>query len=90
MKEKIAKGEQKAGLTQRPERTTKDKEDEFQKKEEGVVDDHWDREMDRRSRCGGCINHRETFLHNPQVQQNDHKRTFNVLLQPNQRSLMKA
>lgn len=25
-------------------------------------------EMDRRSRCGGCINHRDSFLHNPQVQ----------------------
>lgn len=24
--------------------------------------------MDRRSRCGGCINHRDTFLQNPQVQ----------------------
>lgn len=23
--------------------------------------------MDRRSRCGGCINHRDTFLQNPQV-----------------------
>uniref|UniRef100_A0A3P9P6Z8 Calpain-5-like n=1 Tax=Poecilia reticulata TaxID=8081 RepID=A0A3P9P6Z8_POERE len=22
--------------------------------------------MDRRSRCGGCINHRDSFLHNPQ------------------------
>ncbi|XP_076017479.1 calpain-5 [Genypterus blacodes] len=26
----------------------------------------WEAEMDKRSRCGGCINHRETFLHNPQ------------------------
>lgn len=24
-------------------------------------------EVDKRSRCGGCINHRDTFLHNPQV-----------------------
>ncbi|XP_038150784.1 calpain-5-like [Cyprinodon tularosa] len=23
-------------------------------------------EIDRKSRCGGCINHRDTFLHNPQ------------------------
>uniref|UniRef100_A0A3P8SIT5 Si:dkey-19b23.13 n=1 Tax=Amphiprion percula TaxID=161767 RepID=A0A3P8SIT5_AMPPE len=23
--------------------------------------------MDKRSRCGGCINHRDTFLHNPQL-----------------------
>lgn len=27
----------------------------------------WEEQMDRRSRCGGCINHMETFLHNPQV-----------------------
>lgn len=27
----------------------------------------WEAQADKRSRCGGCINHRETFLHNPQV-----------------------
>lgn len=27
----------------------------------------WEAQMDKRSRCGGCINHRDTFLHNPQV-----------------------
>lgn len=27
----------------------------------------WEEQMDRRSRCGGCINHMDTFLHNPQV-----------------------
>lgn len=27
----------------------------------------WEAQVDKRSRCGGCINHRETFLHNPQV-----------------------
>uniref|UniRef100_A0A665WQG5 Si:dkey-19b23.13 n=1 Tax=Echeneis naucrates TaxID=173247 RepID=A0A665WQG5_ECHNA len=26
----------------------------------------WEAQLDKRSRCGGCINHRETFLHNPQ------------------------
>ncbi|KAG7497008.1 calpain-5-like isoform X1 [Solea senegalensis] len=26
----------------------------------------WEAQTDKRSRCGGCINHRETFLHNPQ------------------------
>ncbi|XP_047191955.1 calpain-5-like isoform X2 [Scophthalmus maximus] len=26
----------------------------------------WEAQADKRSRCGGCINHRETFLHNPQ------------------------
>lgn len=33
-------------------------------KEEGG----WEAEVDKRSRCGGCINHRDTFLHNPQVE----------------------
>uniref|UniRef100_A0A4W4DP27 Calpain catalytic domain-containing protein n=1 Tax=Electrophorus electricus TaxID=8005 RepID=A0A4W4DP27_ELEEL len=36
------------------------------REEEGVAEDEWEREMDRRSRCGGCSNFRETFLHNPQ------------------------
>lgn len=80
VKEKIAKGEHKAGLTQRGEMTTKEKDNELKKKEEGLVDDSWERGVDRRSRCGGCINHRETFLHNPQVLQNGHQRTFNFLL----------
>lgn len=31
--------------------------------------EEWEVQMDRRSRCGGCINHRDTFLHNPQVKQ---------------------
>ncbi|KAM6959851.1 calpain-5 isoform 2-T2 [Tautogolabrus adspersus] len=26
----------------------------------------WEAQVDKRSRCGGCINHRDTFLHNPQ------------------------
>ncbi|XP_038588845.1 calpain-5-like [Micropterus salmoides] len=26
----------------------------------------WEAQMDKRSRCGGCINHRDTFLYNPQ------------------------
>ncbi|XP_029617718.1 calpain-5-like [Salmo trutta] len=33
---------------------------------EGEVDGRWDKHMDKRSRCGGCINHKDTFLHNPQ------------------------
>ncbi|KAM9718055.1 calpain-5 [Menidia menidia] len=32
-------------------------------REEGGV---WEAQTDRTSRCGGCINHRDTFLHNPQ------------------------
>ncbi|XP_046707516.1 calpain-5-like isoform X3 [Silurus meridionalis] len=58
--------EKKPGPTQSGERTTKKNEDEFQGNEERVVDERWEKEMDKRSRCGGCINHRETFLHNPQ------------------------
>ncbi|XP_077083806.1 calpain-5 isoform X2 [Siphateles boraxobius] len=33
---------------------------------QGGVEMRWERQHDRRSRCGGCINHRDTFLHNPQ------------------------
>ncbi|XP_034425074.1 calpain-5-like isoform X1 [Hippoglossus hippoglossus] len=32
----------------------------------GEGDGGWTAQVDKRSRCGGCINHRETFLHNPQ------------------------
>ncbi|XP_047426695.1 calpain-5-like [Mugil cephalus] len=32
----------------------------------GEVTGAWEEHMDKRSRCGGCINHRDTFLHNPQ------------------------
>ncbi|XP_029932019.1 calpain-5 isoform X2 [Myripristis murdjan] len=36
-------------------------------KEEGrALDAGWEAQLDKRSRCGGCINHRDTFLHNPQ------------------------
>lgn len=35
----------------------------------GEVDGLWEAQKDKRSRCGGCINHRDTFLHNPQVEQ---------------------
>lgn len=67
MKEKKLKHEQKAGPSQRGEKTTKKNEDEFKGKEKGIMDESWEREMNKRSRCGGCINHRDTFLHNPQV-----------------------
>lgn len=33
----------------------------------------WEAQADKRSRCGGCINHRDTFLYNPQVK---HKRKY--------------
>ncbi|KAJ8008326.1 hypothetical protein DPEC_G00103670 [Dallia pectoralis] len=34
--------------------------------EEGELDGGWEKQTDRRSTCGGCINHKDTFLHNPQ------------------------
>ncbi|XP_072232843.1 calpain-5 [Leuresthes tenuis] len=34
--------------------------------EGGEANGAWEAQMDRRSRCGGCINHRDTFLYNPQ------------------------
>lgn len=37
------------------------------KEDEGGEVGGWEAQMDKRSRCGGCINHRDTFLHNPQV-----------------------
>ncbi|XP_070849791.1 calpain-5 [Chaetodon trifascialis] len=36
------------------------------KEVEGGEAGEWEAQMDKRSRCGGCINHRDTFLHNPQ------------------------
>lgn len=36
-------------------------------KPEGLGETRLERQMDKRSRCGGCINHRDTFLYNPQV-----------------------
>ncbi|XP_076828489.1 calpain-5 [Brachyhypopomus gauderio] len=43
-----------------------EEEEEEEEKEEDVAKEKWSREMDKRSRCGGCSNFRETFLHNPQ------------------------
>lgn len=37
------------------------------KEEDGKLTGGWEAQTDKRSRCGGCINHRDTFLHNPQV-----------------------
>ncbi|XP_035531052.1 calpain-5-like isoform X1 [Morone saxatilis] len=36
------------------------------KEDDGEEAGEWEAQMDKRSRCGGCINHRDTFLHNPQ------------------------
>ncbi|KAK5848331.1 hypothetical protein PBY51_005956 [Eleginops maclovinus] len=36
------------------------------KEEDGREVEGWEAQMDKKSRCGGCINHRDTFLHNPQ------------------------
>ncbi|XP_056591775.1 calpain-5-like [Triplophysa dalaica] len=35
-------------------------------KPEGLGETRLERQMDKRNRCGGCINHRDTFLYNPQ------------------------
>ncbi|XP_010904267.3 calpain-5-like [Esox lucius] len=35
-------------------------------KEDGQLNGGWERQTDKRSRCGGCINNKGTFLHNPQ------------------------
>lgn len=61
---KEKKKEEKALPIQGRETTKKKKGEKFEVKE---VEEDWERERDKRSRCGGCINHRETFLHNPQV-----------------------
>ncbi|KAI3376387.1 hypothetical protein L3Q82_016868 [Scortum barcoo] len=36
------------------------------KEGEDGEEEGWEAQIDKRSRCGGCINHRDTFLHNPQ------------------------
>uniref|UniRef100_A0A9J7ZCM2 Si:dkey-19b23.13 n=1 Tax=Cyprinus carpio carpio TaxID=630221 RepID=A0A9J7ZCM2_CYPCA len=36
------------------------------KKQAEGMEMRWERQIDSRSRCGGCINHRDTFLYNPQ------------------------
>ncbi|MEQ2297959.1 hypothetical protein AMECASPLE_000184, partial [Ameca splendens] len=48
-------------------------------------------EMDRRSRCGGCINHRDTFLYNPQFMFEVHSKEEEVLicLQQEDRRILK-
>ncbi|KAM4714625.1 calpain-5 [Anableps anableps] len=49
-------------------------------------------EMDKRSRCGGCINHRDTFLHNPQFMfevQNKEEEVLICLQQEDRRVLKK-
>lgn len=78
LKEKKTKDEHKTRPTQKGKRTTRENEDEFQGKEKAVAEQCWRREMDKRSRCGGCINHRETFLHNPQVRRAGHQRTLST------------
>uniref|UniRef100_A0A4W5KUD0 Si:dkey-19b23.13 n=1 Tax=Hucho hucho TaxID=62062 RepID=A0A4W5KUD0_9TELE len=47
---------------------------------EGEVDGRWDKHMDKRSRCGGCINHKDTFLHNPQFMFEVHGKEDEVLI----------
>ncbi|XP_030017359.1 calpain-5 isoform X2 [Sphaeramia orbicularis] len=40
----------------------------------------WEVQVDRRSRCGGCINHRDTFLHNPQFMFDVRRKEEEVLM----------
>lgn len=54
---------QKEGKCWKDKTRTKSTEEE----ESGELTGSWEAQMDKRSRCGGCINHRDTFLHNPQV-----------------------
>ncbi|KAK1797096.1 hypothetical protein P4O66_008485, partial [Electrophorus voltai] len=63
---KKEKGEEQAWQVREGKRLQKKREKVHSREEEGVAEDEWEREMDRRSRCGGCSNFRETFLHNPQ------------------------
>lgn len=58
-------GREKMAVAKEREKKTKRKEEGV--KEEGEVDGGWDEQADKKSRCGGCINHKDTFLHNPQV-----------------------
>ncbi|XP_062305838.1 calpain-5-like isoform X1 [Osmerus eperlanus] len=44
----------------------KEEKEEEEKGEEEETSGGWDEQLDKRSRCGGCINHRDSFLHNPQ------------------------
>lgn len=47
------------------------------KKQAEGMEMRWERKIDRRSRCGGCINHRDTFLYNPQVNHSGNFQTKN-------------
>ncbi len=60
---RLGESQQKGGKGGRCER---DKAVKKATKEDEEVEE-WEAQMDKRSRCGGCINHRDTFLHNPQV-----------------------
>lgn len=57
---------QNSGIKCREEKMPK-KQREIQTLNNGVMVERWAREMDKRNRCGGCINHHDTFLNNPQV-----------------------
>ncbi|XP_030636044.1 calpain-5 [Chanos chanos] len=57
---------QKTGLAKGGEAIKKKTEARIERSGDGLMNGGWEREMDKRSRCGGCINHRDTFLNNPQ------------------------
>uniref|UniRef100_UPI0037E96BCC calpain-5 n=1 Tax=Semicossyphus pulcher TaxID=241346 RepID=UPI0037E96BCC len=59
---RLGESQQQGGKRERGVKTVRKAKEEDDGGEEGG----WEEQMDKRSRCGGCINHRDTFLHNPQ------------------------
>ncbi|XP_060886949.1 calpain-5-like isoform X2 [Labrus mixtus] len=59
---RLGESQQQGGKRERRDMAVKKAREEDDGGEEGG----WEAQVDKRSRCGGCINHRDTFLHNPQ------------------------
>ncbi|XP_059932623.1 calpain-5-like isoform X1 [Gadus macrocephalus] len=65
-KERVVK-EKAGGAHEEEPQGRRSKEEEEEEESQSVeVEGEWGACVDKRSRCGGCINHMETFLHNPQ------------------------
>ncbi|XP_028838734.1 calpain-5 [Denticeps clupeoides] len=63
----MAKGEDKKVMTQRNSTMENKKVSSLDTDASNEASDRsWEEQIDKRSRCGGCINHRDTFLLNPQ------------------------
>ncbi|XP_054609593.1 calpain-5-like [Dunckerocampus dactyliophorus] len=63
------------GGEKRPKKVSKNEGDDGEELNGG-----WEVHMDKRSRCGGCINHKDTFLHNPQFMFEVRKHEEEVLM----------